>query len=78
MLSFVQDDLGSIIVLIVLIAIVALIIFYMIRKHKKGKSCGCNCGCCGNTCKTQEEASKKAKSEMIEQVNNEETTEDNK
>ena len=71
MLSFVEDDLGSIIILIVLAAIVGLIIFYMIRKHMKGKSCNWDCGDCGlsGNCHTQDKLnSKKAKEAMLQKV----------
>lgn len=71
MLSFVEDDLGSIIILIVLAAIVGLIIFYMVRKHMKGKSCNCDCGSCGlsGSCHTQDKLnSKKAKEAMVQQA----------
>lgn len=47
MLTWLSDNLGTIIVSLILIAIVTAIIVNMIRDRKKGKnSCGCGCEHC--------------------------------
>ncbi len=47
MISWISDNIGTIVISLILIAIVAGIIVKMVRDKKKGKSsCGCNCGCC--------------------------------
>ena len=47
MISWISDNLGTIIMSIILLAIVAGIIWKMYQDKKKGKSsCGCNCGHC--------------------------------
>lgn len=47
MISWISDNIGTIVISLILIAIVTGIIVKMVRDKKKGKSsCGCNCGCC--------------------------------
>lgn len=47
MLTFLQNNLATIVVLLVLLAVIALVICGMRREKKAGKSaCGCNCGGC--------------------------------
>ena len=51
MLSWLQANLGSIVVVLVLLAIVALIVRRMILDQKAGKHlCGGSCGSCGGAC----------------------------
>ena len=47
MLSWIAENLDTILICLVLAAIVGAIIAVMIRNHKRGKSsCGCGCSCC--------------------------------
>lgn len=47
MLTWIAENIATILVSAVLIAIVAAVLAVMIRNGKKGKSpCGCNCGSC--------------------------------
>ena len=47
MITWLSDNIGTIVISLILVAIVAGIIFKMVRDKKKGRSsCGCNCGCC--------------------------------
>lgn len=48
MLTWISQNIGTIIICAVLIAIVAAIIVGMVRKKKQGKSAVCDCGCCGS------------------------------
>ena len=54
MLSWFSENIASIIILLILIAIIALVVWYLIRKHKKGSSCGCDCGGACSYCHTEE------------------------
>ena len=45
MLSWLLQNIATIIVCAVLIEIVALIIVYLRRKKKNGSNCSCGCGC---------------------------------
>lgn len=61
MLSFITDNLGTIIVCAVVLSAVTGIIIYMVRQKKKGKtSCGCNCAGCAlkDSCHKQTETDK--------------------
>lgn len=61
MLSFITDNLGTIIVCAVVLSAVTGIIIYMVRQKKKGKtSCGCNCAGCAlkGSCHKQTETDK--------------------
>ena len=63
MISWIADNLGTIIMSLILIAIVAAIIVKMVRDKKRGKSsCGCNCGHCAMSgmCHTNTASSKEA------------------
>lgn len=44
MISFLVDNLGTIIIGLVVLAVLALIVFKLIKDRRKGKS-GCGCGC---------------------------------
>lgn len=47
MLTWLAENLSTILVLAVLIGTVGLIVSHMVRSKKKGRSpCGCNCGGC--------------------------------
>lgn len=47
MLTWIEQNLGTLIITIVLIAIITSIILYQIRQKKRGKSsCGCGCEHC--------------------------------
>lgn len=46
MLSFITENLGTIIVCAVLIIVLAAVIAHLIQNKKKGKS-SCGCGCAG-------------------------------
>jgi len=47
MISWLRDNLGTIVMTLILLVMVAAIIWKMWRDKKKGKSsCGCNCGHC--------------------------------
>lgn len=47
MLSWIRENLGTILICAILLAIVTSIIIYLIRQKKRGKSsCGCNCAHC--------------------------------
>jgi hypothetical protein len=49
MLSFLIENIGTILIGAILAFIVILIILKMRKDKKAGKSsCGCNCGCCAN------------------------------
>ena len=48
MITWITNNIGTIIVCAVLIAIVAAIIVSMVRKKKAGKSVICSCGNCRN------------------------------
>lgn len=51
MISWIIDNIATIIICIVLIIIVAAIIASMIKNKKNGKhSCGCNCSGCDMNC----------------------------
>ena len=51
MLSWLQANLGSIVVVLVLLAIVALIVRRLVMDRKAGKHiCGGSCGSCGGGC----------------------------
>ncbi len=53
MLTFIAENLATIIICIALIAVVTAIIVSMVRNKKKGRSsCGCSCGDCpmGGSC----------------------------
>ncbi|MGN0115757.1 MAG: FeoB-associated Cys-rich membrane protein [Acutalibacteraceae bacterium] len=45
MLSWLLQNIATIIVSAVLIAIVVMIIVYLRRKKKNGSNCSCGCGC---------------------------------
>lgn len=48
-MSFLRENLGTIVVGVILLAIVALIIIKMLKDKKRGKSsCGCGCEHCQN------------------------------
>ena len=52
-MTWLSQNLGTIIVLMILAAVVAGIVYSMVKNRKKGKSsCGCNCSCCstGDAC----------------------------
>ena len=50
MLAFIQENMGTIIVLAVLSVIVALVIVKMVSDRRKGQnSCGCGCSSCPNS-----------------------------
>jgi cell division protein FtsW (lipid II flippase) len=55
MLSWLSENIGTIIVCLVLIAIVALVVRSMIRKKKNGCT-SCSCGCSG--CAAQSKCNK--------------------
>ncbi len=46
MINFLQNNLGTIVVLLILVAVVSLVIIKMIKDKKSGKK-SCNCGCGG-------------------------------
>lgn len=47
MLSWLRDNLGTILLTLLLAALLAAIIGYLIRQRKQGKtSCGCGCANC--------------------------------
>ena len=47
MLTWIVENLATVIICIVLVAVVAAIIVSLIRNKKRGKSsCGCNCAHC--------------------------------
>lgn len=51
MLSWLQVNYGSVIVVLVLLAVVTLIVLGLIRDRKAGKHiCGGSCGSCGGGC----------------------------
>ena len=51
MLSWLQANLGSIVVVLVLLAVVALIVRRLVMDRKAGKHiCGGSCGSCGGGC----------------------------
>ncbi|MBQ9374860.1 MAG: FeoB-associated Cys-rich membrane protein [Ruminococcus sp.] len=46
-MSFIIDNLGTIIISVVLLAVAASIIFKLVKNKKQGKtSCGCGCSNC--------------------------------
>ncbi|MBR5974744.1 MAG: FeoB-associated Cys-rich membrane protein [Clostridiales bacterium] len=56
MITWLSDNIGTIVISLILVAIVAGIIFKMVRDKKKGRSsCGCDCGCCAlkDSCHTK-------------------------
>lgn len=46
MLTWLTENLGTILICAVLLAVVAAILVYLIRSRKRGKS-SCGCGCSG-------------------------------
>lgn len=53
-MSWIIDNVATIIICIILIFIVAGIIISMIKNKKNGKhSCGCNCGGCSMNCSSR-------------------------
>ena len=51
MLSWIQANIGSIVVLLILLAVIALIIRRLILDKKAGRHiCGGSCGSCGGSC----------------------------
>ena len=51
MLSWLQANIGSIVVVLVLVAVIALIIRRLILDKKAGRHiCGGSCGSCGGSC----------------------------
>ncbi len=47
MLSWIVNNLATILITLVLVAVVAVIVIELWRNHRKGKStCGCNCAHC--------------------------------
>ena len=51
MLSWLQANIGSIVVVLVLVAVIALIIRRLILDKKEGRHiCGGSCGSCGGSC----------------------------
>ncbi|MGI5896619.1 MAG: FeoB-associated Cys-rich membrane protein [Oscillospiraceae bacterium] len=52
MLTWLSENISSILIGVVLLAVVAAVILYMVRNRRKGKSsCGCGCaGCSMNGC----------------------------
>lgn len=47
MLSWIVNNIGTILICVVLLLIVAAVVVSMLRNRKKGKSsCGCNCAHC--------------------------------
>lgn len=47
MLSWIVNNLATILITLVLVAVVAAIVIGLRRSHRKGKStCGCNCAHC--------------------------------
>ena len=51
MISWLQTNIGSIVVVLVLLAIVALIVRRLVMDRKAGKHiCGGSCGSCGGGC----------------------------
>ena len=59
-LSWLSDNIGSIIILIVLILIIALVVRYLFKK-KKNHSCSGDCGSCHGSCSSFVEDYKKNK-----------------
>ena len=46
-MSFILENIGTIIVSVILLGVVGLIIYSVLRNKKKGKSsCGCGCSSC--------------------------------
>lgn len=46
MMTWIAENIGTIIICAVLIAVVAAIIAGMVRKKLQGRSVVCDCGCC--------------------------------
>lgn len=47
MLTFLSQNIATILISLVLLAVVALAVWALVRRHRAGKSaCGCNCGSC--------------------------------
>ena len=47
MKTVILANLGTILISLALLCVVALIITSMVKKKKRGGSCGCDCGCGG-------------------------------
>lgn len=48
MLTWIAENIGTILICAALIAVVAAIIINMMKKRKQGKSAVCNCGSCSS------------------------------
>lgn len=54
MISFLTDNMATIIISLILLGVVFFIIRGMIRDKKAGKGCsGCNCSDCSHVCSTK-------------------------
>ncbi|MDR0858886.1 MAG: FeoB-associated Cys-rich membrane protein [Oscillospiraceae bacterium] len=47
MLTFITQNLGTIVISLVLLAVVAGIVVKLVRDKRQGKRLGCDCGCGG-------------------------------
>ncbi|MBP5264964.1 MAG: FeoB-associated Cys-rich membrane protein [Lachnospiraceae bacterium] len=59
-MSWITQNLGTIIICLFLVAVIGGILYNMIKNKKKGmSSCGCNCSCCpaGGACHRHEQKS---------------------
>ncbi|MBP5281712.1 MAG: FeoB-associated Cys-rich membrane protein [Lachnospiraceae bacterium] len=66
-MSWIIQNIGTIIVCIILVAVIAGILYNMVKNKKKGKSsCGCNCSCCpaGGVCHKHDKESIGVKPKM--------------
>jgi len=64
MLSWIADNIWTVLICVVLIAIVTAIVVKLVKDKKKGKSaCGCNCAHCAlaGTCHNHSKTSEKDK-----------------
>ena len=55
-MSWLSENIGTIIICAVLVVIVAAVIRSMIKSKRTGKyCCGGNCSCCGSACQKKDE-----------------------
>ena len=60
MITFITENIGSIIVFIVVAAIIGFAIYKQVKNKKNGNSCGCGCsGCSGcSSCESKDKSNK--------------------